>query len=67
LARDLKDYEWLKSNQPELATLLWVIGAVEELKVPLWKRILLYFSIIKLEPVVPKVDTAKLLPPSSEQ
>lgn len=67
LARDLKDADWVKGNQPELFTLLWVLGAVQELRVPLWKRALFFFARIRLEPVIPKIDTSKLLPQATDQ
>jgi hypothetical protein len=66
LARDLRDVDWVRDH-PELFALLWVLGAVEELKIPVWKRIWFFFIRVRLEPVTPKIDTTKLLPQSTEQ
>jgi len=67
LARDLRDSDWVRGNQPELFTLLWVLGVVQELRVPLWKLLLFFLTQIRLEPVTPKIDTSKLLPQITEQ
>ena len=67
LARDLKDVNWVQVNHPELFTLLWVLGVIQELRVPLWKRILFFIAQIRLEPVTPKIDTSKLLPQTTDQ
>lgn len=66
LALDLKDADWIRTNQPELFALLWVLGAVQELTIPLWKRVLFLFLRVRLEPVTPKIDTTKLLSPPLE-
>jgi hypothetical protein len=66
LSHDLKSTAWVDENMPELLSLLWVLGAVQEMKVPLWKRVWFWFRRVKLEPVVPKIDTSKLLPPPTE-
>jgi hypothetical protein len=67
LARDLKDVDWVRTNQSELFVLLWVLMAVQELSVPWWKRVLFFFRRVRLEPVTPKIDTTKLLSPPPEQ
>lgn len=66
LARDLKDADWVWGNLPELFALLWVLGAVQELQVPLWKRVWLYLTRVRLEPVTPRIDTSKLLPQNTD-
>ena len=66
LARELKDSDWVRGNLPELFALLWVLGVVQELRVPLWKRVQLYLTRVRLEPVTPKIDTSKLLPQNTE-
>lgn len=66
LARDLKDGDWVQGNLPELFALLWVLGAVQELRVPLWKRVWLYLTRVRLESVTPRIDTSKLLPQSTD-
>jgi hypothetical protein len=66
LSQDLRSTAWVEENLPELFSLLWVLGAVQELKIPWWKRLWFWFRKIELEPVVPKIDTSKLLPPPTE-
>jgi hypothetical protein len=61
LASDLKDSVWVRINLPELFSLLWVLEVVQEVRVPLWKRVLFWFRLVRLEPVIAKVDTSKLL------
>jgi hypothetical protein len=61
LASDLKNADWVQGNLPELFSLLWVLDVVQELRVPLWKRVLFWFLRVRLEPVAARVDTSKLL------
>ena len=62
LEKELKNPDWLRENLPEVFALLWVLGDFK-LKVPWWKRLLFRFLRIKIEPVLPKLDAQKLLPP----
>lgn len=62
LETELQDLDWVRSNLPEVSALLWVIGDIK-LVVPWWKRFLFKFLRIKIEPVLPKIDAQKLLPP----
>jgi hypothetical protein len=66
LSQDLKSSAWVNENHPELFSLLWVLGVVPEFKLPWWKLIWFWVRRIDLEPVAPKIDTSKLLPPSTE-
>jgi hypothetical protein len=60
LAEDLKNPGWVQENLPEVSSLLWVIGLIG-LELPWWKRVWFWFRRIELEPVVPSIDTSKLL------
>lgn len=66
LSQDLQSTAWVEENLPELFSLLWVLEAVQELELPWWKRLWFWFRKIELEPVAPKIDTSKLLPPPAE-
>jgi hypothetical protein len=66
LSQDLKNTSWVKDNHPELFSLLWVLGLVQEIKIPFWKMVWFWFRRIRLEPVVPRIDTSKLLPPPTD-
>jgi hypothetical protein len=57
---DLNNQDWLKSGIPEAHTLLWVLGELT-LSIPWWKKALLWFRVIQIEPVVPLIDPSKLL------
>jgi hypothetical protein len=66
LEEDLKNTAWVREHLPEVFTLLWVIGKTQ-FSVPWWKRLLFWFKVIRVEPVLPSIDPSKLLPspPSS--
>jgi hypothetical protein len=51
LERDLKDPDWIKYHIPELYSLIWVLGSESELKVSWWKKVLVFFRVIKVEPL----------------
>jgi len=58
----VEDASWLADNMPEVSGLLWAAGVTSAPKLPLWKRIFVWFTRIRIEPVYPKVDLTPLLP-----
>lgn len=60
LESDLKNPVWLKENMPELSTLVWVLSSVE-LRVPLWRRVLMFLRVIRVEPKAPSFDPSILM------
>lgn len=66
LAQDLKSTSWVEENLPELFSLLWVLGAVQEVHIPFWRVVWFWVRRIRLEPVVSRIDTSKLLPPPTD-
>jgi hypothetical protein len=65
LEAELQNLDWVRENLPEVFALLWVLGDFK-LSVPWWKRFLFMFLRIKIEPVLPKIDAQKLLPPPEQ-
>jgi hypothetical protein len=59
----LQDPEWVVAEMPRVAELLWVLDAVQAIKIPFWKRWFLRLRRLSLEPVKPVVDPALLLDP----
>ena len=51
---------WIEQNVPEVMPLFWVVGS-RPLRVSWWKRVLVYFKVIRLEKPAPAVDLPKLL------
>ena len=56
----LLDETWVSKNLPDVHVLFWVVGP-RPLYVSWWKRVLVYFKVIKLEKPTPAVDLPKLL------
>lgn len=60
---DFEDLDWVRRSHPEVAALMWVLGRAEAPKLPWWKRIILRFRRIQLEPKQPPFNVEKLLEP----
>jgi hypothetical protein len=66
LEKNLQDPEWVQGNMPDLFILLWVLDKTE-VKVSWWRKLLFRFKVIKVEPVLPRIDPAKLLTPADPE
>jgi len=53
--------EWLELNMPGVHELLWAAGISQTLAIPWWKRVLLWFKRIRIEPVITVPDLTPLL------
>lgn len=59
---ELADPEWVNVHMPSLAALMWVLDEQAPPRLGFFRRFLLSFTRIQLEPVQPKVDLTLLLP-----
>jgi hypothetical protein len=60
----LKDYQWVEENLPDVYALLWVLSDIfANFHLPWWKRVLFWFLKIRVEPVRSGPDMMHLLPP----
>ena len=53
--------EWLGENMPGVSELLWAAGYSKSVTLPFWKRVMLLFTRIKVEPIVKVPDLTPLL------
>ena len=65
-AEQIRDPEWLQTNMPEVYGLLWSLDVAALPQVPWWKRLWFRILRIRVEPLRPLEDPAKLLPASPE-
>lgn len=65
-SEQLQDLDWVRETHPEIHALLWVLGEIKLPAIPWWKRLLLKFKVIRIEPVVPSIDPTKLLGPPED-
>lgn len=65
---DLSDVAWVERHMPEVYGLLWVLdeGALH-LALPWWKRWWFRWLRVRVEPIAPPFDLARLLPPPQEK
>ncbi len=65
---ELQDKEWVKENLAEVHSLLWVLDAMQVPRISWWKKLWFRFVGIRVEPVQPSFDPARLLaaPPPPE-
>jgi hypothetical protein len=63
----LADYDWVEANIPALHALLWVLEDIPaNYHLPWWKRLLLRFLRIRIEPVKQR-NVLQLLPPGGTE
>lgn len=53
--------EWLEENMPGVSELLWAAGHSKSVALPFWKRVMMLFTRIKVEPIVRVPDLTPLL------
>jgi len=63
---DLQDPVWIETNLPEVSTLLWVLEAMQVPRISWWKKLWFQLARIKIEPVNPAFDPARLLLPHAD-
>jgi hypothetical protein len=60
--RDVENVEWVSSHMPEMYGLFWALDTeVSKVRIPWWKRLWYRMLRIRVEPVQPSYDIAKLL------
>jgi hypothetical protein len=61
----LRNPEWVLTNFPTVAALIWVLNSgPEDLSLPWWKRLLYYFLKINVEPLQTRANPLAFLPRS---
>ena len=58
----VRNEEWLREHLPEVYGLLWSLNASNTPPLPWWKRLWYWFLRVRVEPLVPVEDPARLLP-----